>query len=89
MEIVSEINDKVEVNAKNISCILEENMVLKKENDNLKGRLSRIEQMQLSNNISGMPEQKWESYEATKNKESMILSHQQCQMLIKTMQTLH
>ena len=42
-EIVSEINDKVEVNAKNISRILEENKVLKKENDNLKGRFSRIE----------------------------------------------
>ena len=69
-EIVSEINDKVEVNAKNISCILEENKMLKKENDNLKGRLSRIEQIQLSNNIliSGIPEQKWEPYETTKQR---------------------
>ena len=70
IKIVSEINDKVSANAKNISCILEENKLLKKENEDLKDRIGRIEQTQLSNNalITGIPEQTLEPYATTKQR---------------------
>ena len=66
-EIVSEINEKVEVNATDIKKLVTENKHLRVECDGLKDRLSKIETSQLSNNVivTGIPEQTWEPYECT------------------------
>ena len=65
-EIVSEINEKVEVNATDIQKLVTENTHLRVECDGLKVRLSKIESSQLSNNVivMGIPEQTWEPYES-------------------------
>ena len=59
---------KVEMNPTNINHLLEENRWLQRENTDLRDRLTRIETVQLNNNIviNGMPEQPWEPYEVTK-----------------------
>ena len=69
-EIRKYIIDKIELNTENINSVMEENKVLKRENDKLKERMSQIEKSQLENNvlISGQPEQPWESYELTKER---------------------
>ena len=69
-EIVSEINEKVEVNAIDIQKLVTENKHLRVECDGLKDRLSKIETSQLSNNVivTGIPEQTWEPYECTKQR---------------------
>ena len=53
-----------------MDLFLAENKVLKKENDELKERLSQIELAQLSNNviISEMQEQPWENYDTMKER---------------------
>ena len=50
--------------------VINENVVLRQENQNLKDRLDRLETAQLSNNviITGIPEQQWESYTLTKQR---------------------
>ena len=69
-EIVSEINEKVEVNAIDIQKLVAENKYLRVECDGLRSRLSKIETSQLSNNVivTGIPEQTWEPYECTKQR---------------------
>ena len=49
---------------------MEENKLLRRENDQLKERINQIEKSQLENNIIiiGEPEQPWESYELTKER---------------------
>ena len=51
-----------------INSIIVENYQLKKENQSLKDRLDQIETAELANNViaTGINEQKWEPYEATK-----------------------
>ena len=67
-EIISEISVKVDTNSKNIIRVLEENKELKRENDELKDRVSKIQSAQLSNNIivTGIPEQPFETCNKTK-----------------------
>ena len=62
--------EKTEQNAQKINIVLEENKILRKENNMLKDRLTQIEQIQLENNIiiNGQPEQPWEPYELTKER---------------------
>ena len=69
-EIVSEINEMVEVNAIDIQKLVTENKYLRVECDGLRSRLSKIETSQLSNNVivMGIPEQTWEPYECTKQR---------------------
>ena len=67
-EIATEIKNKVEKNTLDMQHIMNENKYLCKENSSLKDRMSRLEAAQLCNNvtITGIPEQQWEPYEATK-----------------------
>ena len=67
-EIVTEIKNKVEKNTSDMQYIMNENKYLCKENSGLKDRMSRLEAAQLYNNvtITGILEQQWEPYEATK-----------------------
>ena len=70
-EVSTALTYKIETNATNINQLLEENILLKKENESLRERTTKIEISQLGNNIimlSGMPEQPWESYESTKER---------------------
>ena len=69
-EVTTALTYKIETNATNINQVLEENRLLKKENESLHERITKIEISQLGNNImlSGMPEQPWESYESTKER---------------------
>lgn len=62
--------EKTEWNTQKIDLVLEENKLLRRENNKLKERLSQIEQSQLENNVinSGQPEQTWEPYELTKER---------------------
>ena len=47
---------------------MDENKILKRENDKLKERMNKLEKLQLENNvlISGQSEEAWESYNQTK-----------------------
>ena len=49
---------------------MEENKLLKRENDQLKDRICQIKKSQLENNImiSGQLEKPWEPYELTKER---------------------
>ena len=69
-KVIATLSDKIETNATNINQLLEENRILKKENDSLRECITKIEVAQMSNNImlSGMPEQPLESYESTKER---------------------
>ena len=53
-----------------VQQVIDENAVLRKENQNLKDRLDRLETAQLSNNviILEIPEHQWESYTSTKQR---------------------
>ena len=66
----AEIEKSVTKNRLDIAAVLHENKLLRKENDELKDRISRIESTQLCNNVilTGIPEQQWEPYEATKQR---------------------
>ena len=67
-EISQELKGEILDNKCNISCIEEENRILRKENDALKDRITQIESSQLKNNviITGILEQQWETYNSTK-----------------------
>ena len=69
-EIKSHLTTKVKHNTRNVKLVMEENKMLRKENNRLKDRISKIEQIQLENNIiiSGQPEQPWETYDSTKER---------------------
>ena len=45
-EIKSHLTSKVEQNTRNVKLVMEENKMLKKENNHLKDRISKIEQIQ-------------------------------------------
>ena len=66
----AEIKKSVIKNSLDIAAVLNENKLLRKENDELKDRISRIESTQLCNNVilTGIPEQQWEPYETTKQR---------------------
>ena len=57
-EVTTKLSHQIETNATNINQSLEENRLLKKENDLLRERIIKIEIAQMRNNImlSGMPE---------------------------------
>ena len=67
-EIKGCITEEITSNKKNIQQLIEENKYLHKENIALKDRVSKIELLQLENNviISGQLEKPWENYETTK-----------------------
>ena len=69
-EIRNSLTDKIDLNTSNIKLVMEENKLLKRENDQLKDRICQIEKSQLENNImiSGQPEKSWELYELTKER---------------------
>ena len=56
-EIKSHLTTKVRDNTRNVKLVMEENKMLRKENNHLKDRINTIEQIQLENNIiiSGQP----------------------------------
>ena len=58
----------MDTNSKNIIRVLEEKKELKRENKELKDRVSKIESAQLSNNMiaTGIPEQPFETCDKTK-----------------------
>ena len=67
-EIKELLAEKIDNNTYNIQTLMNENKILKKENEKLKDRMNRLEKLQLENNvlISGQPEEAWESYDRTK-----------------------
>ena len=69
-EATTTLSSKVETNATNINQLLEENRIVKTENNNLRERITKIEVAQMSNNImlSRMLEQPWELYASTKER---------------------
>ena len=69
-ELNKQFKEDIKQNRVSIQRIVNENILLKKENIELKDRLSRIEQSQLKNNviITGIPEQQWETYNTTKQR---------------------
>ena len=69
-EIVSEINVTVDTNSRNIVKVLEENKELRRENNELKDHMSKIELAQLRNNVivTGILEQPFEMYKKLNSK---------------------
>ena len=69
-EVAAEIKSSIAKNSLDIQDVLEENKILRKENSNLKERMSRLESAQLCNNviITRIQEQQWEPYETTKQR---------------------
>ena len=67
-ELKHELVDKIDKNTSQLIEISHENKILHKENEQLKTRLDRKEQNQLSNNIiiTGIPEGPYEQYSTTK-----------------------
>ena len=67
-EIRKLLIEKIDNNAQNIQSIMDENKILKRENNKLKERMNKLEKLQLENNvlISGQPEEAWEPYNRTK-----------------------
>ena len=67
-EIKQLLIEKIDNNTLNIQTIMNENKMLKRENEKLKDRMNKLEKLQLENNvlISGQPEEAWEPYERTK-----------------------
>ena len=70
LETTSELSSKLEINTNKVNLVTKENQQLKRENEELKERLMKIELAQLVNNviISSMQEQPWENYETTKDR---------------------
>ena len=84
-EVISKLEASITIQQKDVSTVLtkkicesdhkiktclEDNKLLRKENKDLKERLTKIELAHLGNNviISGMQEQRWESYSTTKDR---------------------
>ena len=69
-DVEKTLASKIRENTDEILSIAAENVQLKKENTELRDRLSHIETQQLRNNIviNGMAENKWEPYEVTKTR---------------------
>ena len=67
-EIKQLLIEKIDNNSHNIQTIMNENKILKRENEKLKDRMNKLEKLQLENNvlISGQPEEAWEPYDRTK-----------------------
>ena len=67
-DLKHELVDKIDKNTSQLIEISHENEILRKENEQLKTRLDRIEQNQLTNNIiiTGIPEGPYEQYSTTK-----------------------
>ena len=67
---VETLASKIHENTEKILSIAAENVKLKKENTELRDRLSHIETQQLRNNIiiNGVAETKWEPYKVTKTR---------------------
>ena len=67
-DVETTLAGKIHKNTEKILSIAAENVELKKENTELRDRLSHIETQQLQNNIiiNGVAETKWEPYEVTK-----------------------
>ena len=76
MEFTESLSTKIEANSTNINQLLEENRRLQQENSDLRERISKIEMVQLNNNIiiNGMPEQPWEPYEVTKERITEVIA---------------
>ena len=76
-DIKQDLTDKIERNTTQLIEINKENKVLRKENNELKSRLDRIEQNQLSNNviITGIPEGPHEQYSITKLRVQEMIAH--------------
>ena len=69
-KITEDLTKGIADNQRSICTILKENKELKQENHALKERLDQIKINQLGNNliITGIPENKWESYSHTKQR---------------------
>ena len=69
-EIIEEIGEKLENTNQKMEAIILENRQLKRENQNLREHLDRLETAQLFNNIiiTGIEEQTWEPVEVTKQR---------------------
>ena len=67
-EVQHELSNKIESNIRQLSTIAEENKYLRRENDQLKHRLTKIEKAQLGYNvtITGIQEGPFEPYQMTK-----------------------
>ena len=76
-DIKQDLTDKIEKNTTQLIEINKENKLLRKENNELKSRLDRIEQNQLSNNviITGIPEGPYEQYSITKLRVQEMIAH--------------
>ena len=70
VEIKDSLTNQIQESNMKVQQVINENVVLRQENQNLKDRLDRLETTQLSNNmiITGIPEQQWESYSLTKQR---------------------
>ena len=76
-DIKQDLTDKIEKNTSQLIEINKENKVLRKENNELKSRLDRIEQSQLTNNVilTGIPEGPYEQYSITKLRVQEMIAH--------------
>ena len=76
-DIKQDLTDKIEKNSSQLIEINRENKALRKENNELKSRLDRIEQNQLTNNviITGIPEGPYEQYSITKLRVQEMIAH--------------
>ena len=76
-DIKQDLTDKIEKNTSQLIEINKENKVLRKENKELKSRLDRIEQSQLTNNVilTGIPEGPYEQYSITKLRVQEMIAH--------------
>ena len=70
VELKDSLTNQIQESNTKVQQVINENVVLRQENQNLKDRLDRLETAQLSNNviITGTPEQQWDSYTLTKQR---------------------
>ena len=76
-DIKQDLTDKIEKNTSQLIEINKENKFLRKENNELKSRLDRIEQNQLTNNVilTGIPEGPYEQYSITRLRVQEMIAH--------------
>ena len=67
-ELKESLSTQIHENNNKVQRVIDENVMLRRENSSLKDRLDCLETAQLSNKviISGIPEQQWENYDLTK-----------------------